>query len=142
VQADVFLLTDRQPALLPDPNGLIGAPGLTLDHAAPATDRLLTDLRSDKGMGWVPQHAWLTKIGIDAAAPELRFDLAIDASGKGQPSLRDAGFSPFGPAPAPPPVSLVWLALVAVAMCLPLGAVALITAAARTGGGGRPMAGA
>jgi hypothetical protein len=141
VQADVFLLTDERPALLPDPNGLVGTPGLSLEHAAPATGQLLTDLRSDKGMDWVPQQAWLTKIGIDAAPSQLRFDLAIDASGKGQPSLRDAGFSPFGPVPAPPPASLVWLLLVAVAMCLPLGAVALIAAAARTGGG-RPMAGA
>jgi hypothetical protein len=141
VQADVFLLTDRQPALLPDPSGLVGSPGLSLDHAAPASDQLLADLRSDKGMGWVPQHAWLTKIGINASAPQLRFDLAIDASGQGQPSLRDAGFSPFGPVPAPPPASLVWLALVAVAMCLPLGAVALITVGAR-GSGGRPVASA
>jgi hypothetical protein len=142
IQADVFLLTDQQPALLPDPNGLIGAPGLTLAHAAPASGQLLSDLRSDKGMGWVPQHAWLTKVAIDAAAPDLRFDLAIDASGKGQPSLRDAGFAPFGPLPAPPPASLMWVILVAVAFSLPLGAVALITAVARTGGGGRPLAGA
>jgi hypothetical protein len=142
VQADVFLLTDEQPAMLPDPNGLLGTPGLSLEHAAPATSQLLDDLRSDKGMGWVPKDAWLTKIGIDAKAPELRFDLAIDTSGLGQPSLRDAGFSPFGPLPAPPPSTLVWVLLVAVACTLPLGAVALIAAAARGGGGGRPMAGA
>jgi len=140
VQADVFLLTDEQPALLPDPNGLIGTPGLSLQHAAPATSLLLSDLRTDKGMDWVPQHAWLTKIVIDAAAPQLRFDLAIDASGRGQPSMRDAGFAPFGPTPAPPPASLVWVLLVAVTLCLPLGAVALIGAAARGGHG--PLASA
>ena len=143
VQADVFLLTDQQPAMLPDPNGLIGTPGLSLEHAAPASSQLLSDLRSDKDMGWVPERAWLTKIGINAKAPELRFDLAIDASGAGAPSLRDAGFAPFGPLPAPPPSSLVWVLLLAVALTLPLGAVALITAAVRAGGGGgRPMAGA
>ena len=143
VQADVFLLTDDQPAMLPDPNGLIGTPGLSLEHAAPATSQLLADLRSDKGMGWVPDAAWLTKISIDAKAPELRFDLAIDASGKGMPSLRDAGFAPFGPLPAPPPSSLVWVLLLAGAFCLPLGAVALIATAVRAGGGGgRPLAGA
>ncbi|HEX6655164.1 MAG TPA: DUF2330 domain-containing protein, partial [Candidatus Limnocylindria bacterium] len=143
VQADVFLLTDDQPAMLPDPNSLIGTPGLTLEHAAPASSQLLTDLRSDKGMGWVPDSAWLTKIAIDAKAPELRFDLAIDASGKGMPSLRDAGFAPFGPLPAPPPSTLIWVLLLGVALTLPLGAVALITVAARAGGrGGRPLAGA
>jgi hypothetical protein len=143
VQADVFLLTDAQPAMLPDPNGLIGAPGLSLEHAAPASSQLLADLRSDKGMGWVPDSAWLTKITIDAKAPELRFDLAIDASGHGMPSLRDAGFAPFGPLPAPPPSTLIWVLLVAVAFMLPLGAVGLIAAAGRAGGsGGRPLAGA
>jgi hypothetical protein len=142
VQADVFLLTDEQPAMLPDPTGLLGTPGLSLEHAAPASSQLLADLRSDKGMGWVPERAWLTKIGIDAKAPELRFDLAIDASGLGSPSLRDAGFAPFGPLPAPPPSSVIWVLLVALAVMLPLGAIGLITVAARAGGGGRPLAGA
>ncbi|HET6819795.1 MAG TPA: DUF2330 domain-containing protein [Candidatus Limnocylindria bacterium] len=143
VQADVFLLTDEQPAMLPDPGALIGTPGLSLEHAAPATPQLLADLRSDKGMGWVPDNAWLTKIAIDAKAPQLRFDLAIDASGRGLPSLADAGFSPFGPLPAPPSSTMIWVLLVAVAFTLPLGAVALIAVAARGGGsGGRPLAGA
>jgi hypothetical protein len=142
IQADVFLLTDAQPAMLPDPNGPLGTPGLSLEHAAPASSELLADLRSDKGMGWVPDSAWLTKIEIDAKAPELRFDLAIDASGRGAPSLRDAGYAPFGPLPAPPPSSLIWVALVAVVVLLPLGAVGLMTVAARAGGGGRPLAGA
>ena len=35
IQADVFLLTDERPAMLPDPNGILGTPGLSLDHAAP-----------------------------------------------------------------------------------------------------------
>lgn len=140
VQADVFLLTDEQPALLPDPGGVLGVNGMSLDHAAPATGQLLADLRSDKGMDWVPDKAWLTKVSIDAAAPELRFDLAIDASGLGQPSLRDAGFAPFGPAPAPPSTTLIWVLLVAVTLMLPLGGVALLAYATR--GGGRPLAGA
>ena len=41
--------------MLPDPTGSCGTPGLTLDHAAPASSQLLADLRSDKGMEWVPQ---------------------------------------------------------------------------------------
>jgi hypothetical protein len=142
VQADVFLLTDEQPAMLPDPNGILGTPGLSLDHAAPASPQLLADLRSDKGMKWVPEEAWLTKVGINAEAADLRFDLAIDASGMGAPSLEDAGFAPFGPAPVPPNSTMVWVILLGLALSLPLAAAWLITVAARSGPGGRPLAGA
>jgi hypothetical protein len=90
VQADVYLLTDRAPALLPTPTG---RNGLRLDHSAAATDRLLSDLRSDRGMDWVPASAWLTKIAVDGTAGQLGFDLAIDASGAGRPSAIDAGFT-------------------------------------------------
>ena len=142
IQADVFLLTDEQPAMLPDPNGILGTPGLSLDHAAPASSQLLADLRSDKGMEWIPQTAWLTKVGINAAAADLRFDLAIDASGMGAPSLQDAGFAPFGPAPVPPNSTMVWVILLGLALSLPLAAAWLITVVARSGPGGRPLAGA
>ncbi len=88
VEADVYLLTDRVPALLPTPTG---DNGLQLGHSASATESLLADLRSDRGMEWVPESAWLTKVRIDAAAPQLAFDLAIDASGARQPSRVMAG---------------------------------------------------
>ncbi len=88
VEADVYLLTDRRPALLPNPDG---ANGLELGHSASASELLLTDLRSDRGMEWVPESAWLSKVRIDAAAPQLGFDLAIDASGARQPSRVMAG---------------------------------------------------
>ena len=88
IDADVYLLTDRSPALLPVPSG---TNGLNLDHSAPATESLLTDLRSDRGMAWVPGSGWLTKVRIDSTAPDLRFDLAIDASGVRQPSRVMAG---------------------------------------------------
>ena len=42
-------------------------------------------------MDWIPASGWLTKIRIDAAAPLLGFDLAIDASGARQPSRVMAG---------------------------------------------------
>src|SRR6266508_6087806 len=42
VDADVFLLTDLRPAILPGPQA-----GLTLAHSEKATDSLLADLRSD-----------------------------------------------------------------------------------------------
>ena len=142
VQADVFLLTDIQPAMLPDPGSLLGTPGLSLEHAAPASPQLLGDLRSDKGMEWVPQHAWLTQVRVDATAPELRFDLAIDASGKGAPSLRDAGFAPFGPLPVPPSGTAIWVLLLGLALTVPLAATWMIAVVARSSGGGRPLAGA
>jgi hypothetical protein len=88
VDASVYLLTDHRPGLLPAP---IEANGLGLQHSAPATASLLDDLRSDRGMDWVPTSAWLTKVNIDAAAADLSFDLAIDASGAGVPSRVMAG---------------------------------------------------
>ncbi|MBA2490091.1 MAG: DUF2330 domain-containing protein [Chloroflexi bacterium] len=96
VTADVYLLTDRMPALLPRP---VGA-GLSLDHSAAATESLLDDLRSDAGMEWVPQSGWLTKIGIDADASSLRYDLAVDASGQGSPSRLAAGLDVGAPSVA------------------------------------------
>ena len=96
VDADVYLLTDRAPALLPVPTG---DNGLELAHSASATTSLLDDLRSDRGMGWVPTSAWLTKVGIHAAVPQLSLDLAIDASGAGAPSRFMAGLDLPGATP-------------------------------------------
>jgi hypothetical protein len=89
IQADVYLLTDDNPALLPRP---LGVNGIRLDHSAAASESLLTDLRSDRGMEWIPSSGWLTKIAVDAAAGDLTYDLAIDVSGAGAPSRVDAGF--------------------------------------------------
>jgi Uncharacterized protein conserved in bacteria (DUF2330) len=122
VQADVYLVTDRAPAMLPEPNGLNG---MTLEHSAPANDLLLSDLRSDRGMDWVPTKAWLTKIGIDAQAPQLGYDLAVDASGAGSPSRIAAGLDmPGAPDPAVM-ASLRWFAEVSL-VAVGLGAVAVV----------------
>ena len=94
VEADVYLLTDRAPALLPAPTG---SNGMRVDHSDAASQSLLDDLRSDKGMDWIPTSGWLTKIAIDADGPQLTYDLAIDASGQGAPSWVQAGLD--GPAP-------------------------------------------
>ena len=59
----------RVPALLPAPDG---DHGMRLDHSAAATTSLLDDLRSDRGMEWIPSEAWLTKVAIDADAAEPR----------------------------------------------------------------------
>jgi hypothetical protein len=86
VNADVFLLTDHRPALLPGERE-----GLSLAHSRRATSSLLDDLRADDGMGWVPDRAWLTQVRIDSAAGDLKYDLAVDASGADRPSARAAG---------------------------------------------------
>ncbi|HUQ43507.1 MAG TPA: DUF2330 domain-containing protein [Candidatus Limnocylindria bacterium] len=90
IDADIFLLTDRSPALLPAPTG---SNGMRLDHSDTASQGLLDDLRSDRGMDWVPKDGWLTKVAIDASAPQLSFDLAVDATGAGVPSWVQAGFA-------------------------------------------------
>lgn len=88
VEADVFLLSDSKPALLP-----LHATGLALAHDQPATQSLLNDLRGDAGMSWVPQSAWLTKLQIDSAVSDLRYDLAVDTSGKNSPPPVAAGLA-------------------------------------------------
>jgi len=84
VQADVFLLTDHSPSVLT-------GPGVSLARSEPASSSLLGDLRSDHGMGWVPDSGWLSYYKVQAPAGQLRYDMAIDASGVGQPSLVAAG---------------------------------------------------
>jgi hypothetical protein len=134
VQADVYLLTDERPAMLPNPGAFLESDGLQLDYSAAATDALLADLRSDAGMEWVPDRAWLTKVVIDADAAELDFDLAIDASGAGNPSPIDAGYAPFSQNPAPrPPVALY---LLFAAIVVVLARIALVRVAQ-----GGPMSG-
>src|SRR5438132_7274237 len=86
VDADVFLLTDLRPAILPGPQA-----GLTLAHSEKATDSLLADLRSDAGGAWVPQSAWLTKLRVNSTAADLHYDLAVDTTGAHSPSRVAAG---------------------------------------------------
>jgi len=107
VEADVYLLTDNAPRMLPNPGNAQN--GLFLEHYAPASDGLLADLRSDAGMGWVPESGWLTKVAIDAAASQMTFDLAIDASGRGQPSAVRAGLDPLFEGIARASSNLDWL---------------------------------
>ena len=89
VEADVFLLTDQRPALLPNPTA-----GLRLTHSAQASTRLLDDLRSDERMEWVAPSGWLTQVRVDGSAGDLTYDLAVDASGQGTPSRVAAGLDP------------------------------------------------
>jgi Uncharacterized protein conserved in bacteria (DUF2330) len=96
VEADVFLLTDDEPELL------AGGTGLTLDRSEPASDLLLDDLRSDVGMSWVPEDAWLSHLTLDSRAEELDYDLAVSATPGVTPSLADAGVGRFEAVPVVP----------------------------------------
>lgn len=100
VQADVYLLTERRPALLP-----VRAEGIELRLRQPASESLLADLRSEKSMEWLPASGvWLTYMSINAQASKLKFDLATDVSGRGKPSYRLAGLAePLRPSPSPTP---------------------------------------
>jgi hypothetical protein len=107
IQADLYLLTDRRPALLPTP-AAAGQPGVALERSQPASELLLADLRADKGMSWVPASGmWLSYLRIDTTAGRLFHDLAVDTSGRGSPSPVAAGLvdpaSPLRPLPAPTP---------------------------------------
>jgi Uncharacterized protein conserved in bacteria (DUF2330) len=103
VQADVYLLTGRRPALLPRPVAA-GARGVALEHSGPASAGLLADLRADKGMGWLPASGmWLSHLRVDTTAGRLTHDLAVDADGRGRPSPVAAGLAvPAAAGGAPP----------------------------------------
>lgn len=76
VEADVYLLTEHRPTLLPGDR-----PGLEVRHSAPATTALLNDLRSDENSAWVPESAWLTYVRLGVPAGELTYDLAVSSTG-------------------------------------------------------------
>jgi hypothetical protein len=107
VEADVFLLTDEAPNLLPLP----GRKGMVLERSERASDLLLSDLRSDKGMKWLPASGMhLSFLKIDALAKDLHHDLAIDPTGREMPSYVAAGLrSPSSPTPSSVPIP--WVSL-------------------------------
>jgi hypothetical protein len=130
VEADVYLLTDRMPALLPEPIDATDGPvkagaGLELLRSEPASASLLTDLRSDKGMAWLPtSDVWLTYLKVDSSAGALTYDLAIDATGAGHPSRVAAGLAPVRPSPldaAAPAIATALLAALVLLSGLAIG---------------------
>ncbi|MGH2631129.1 MAG: DUF2330 domain-containing protein [Actinomycetota bacterium] len=125
VQADVFLLTDVAPAMLPqaiEPTGDANQRGLILQTSERASDSLMRDLRSDSRMGWLPeQNMWLTQVQVNERADLLTHDLAIDASGYNQPDPIAAGLSqPIQPisVDAFPWVAVAAMAAIACALAL------------------------
>jgi hypothetical protein len=68
VEADVFLLTDDRPAILPGPAPVGSERGLILERSEPASESLIADLRSDKGMNWIqPSGMWLSFLRVSSA---------------------------------------------------------------------------
>jgi hypothetical protein len=123
VDADVFLLTDGQPKLL------AGGTGLSLKRNEPASALLLDDLRSDKGMGWVPAHMWFTYLALHVPAAQLGYDLAISDTPNAVPRLVDTGITAEAayPVVAPQPGWAIWpLVAAGIAGALTFGLVAMV----------------
>ena len=83
VEADVYLLTDDRPNLVTTP--VAAKDGLFRQHDAAATDQLLADLRSDKGMGWIPDKMWLTYLRVASGADALGYDLTVPPTSDSKP---------------------------------------------------------
>jgi len=119
VQADVFLLNERRPALLPLNRGL------TVQRSERASGFLLADLRSDARMDWLPKDGlWFSYLQLDTPAGNLTYDLAVDPSGRYRPSRVDAGLDPVslvGP-PVGDGAPIMW-AVAAVVGLLALGTI-------------------
>lgn len=114
VEADVFLLTEGVPEMLPQPV-VATEEGMVLERSERASELLLTDLASDKGMDWLPtEDMWFSYLRINTRAGDLKHDLAIDASGFGRPSVVAAGLAGVTPPVAlPDPSSPAYLWLIA-----------------------------
>jgi hypothetical protein len=80
-------------------------------------------------MEWLPKDGmWLTYLRLNEPADDLTYDLAIDVTGRGQPSPVDAGLaSQSAPDAGSPP--MVWLAVAALVV---LGAAAAAAERTRT----------
>jgi hypothetical protein len=119
VFADLFLLTEHRPTL----SGVFtGAPGVERRFSGSASDSLLTDLRGDRGMSWVPRAGmWLTAYRMDTVAAAIRYDLSID------------GGTPDGRVAVDPSLALVWpwMLTAVLAACAAFGAAVLVPPARR-----------
>ena len=122
VSADVFLLTDQAPALLPAPKPAGTPRGMVLERSEEASEFLLTDLNSDKGMGWIPtEDVWFSYLRIDKRAGKLVHDLAISVNGA-DPSWKDAGYV-LPPVSTPSDESITGSVLLVLVMTVMVGMV-------------------
>jgi len=135
VEADVFLLTQGRPAMLPAPvrstsDDETVPPGLVLEYDKAASSKLLQDLQNDAGGEWVPlQDMWLTKVRVAETAGSLKYDLAVAAPGTREPSLVAAGFTVNGLRPPIAAASGNTSVTFAAALFLLLGTLVGVTAA-------------
>lgn len=101
VQADLYLLTDT-PVYASDLHSSLGqssvgadvpnAPGLKVAFQEQMNAALYKDLSTDKNMGWVRPHGWLTYLTLDAPEPKVTYDMGLSSTGV----IRIA---PYGTAP-------------------------------------------
>lgn len=93
VDADLFVLTDHAPSLSPQ---IWDMPGMELRAYGKASPSLLQDLRSDKGMSWLPAGGmWLTALSLHTPAGRIGYDLSIDGGGPPRPDVLVAHGSPW-----------------------------------------------
>ena len=84
VEADVFLLTKREPGLRPAPKNAGANQGTILERSERASQDLLRDLRTDRqrkgsrrSMKWVdPDRMWFSYLRINEEARDLTYDLS------------------------------------------------------------------
>jgi len=100
VRADLFLLTDS-PLVVSTSLGmqhlglgeaLPGTVGLRLSGAEPMNPGLHQALASDRHMGWVPTHGWVSYLTLRAAGTAVTYDLALN-------SAEQVRLVPFGTPP-------------------------------------------
>lgn len=89
VKADVYLLTHGEPTLLPEPQPAGKSRPLVLEYSQPASDDLLDDLRSDRGMKWIPGKMWLSYLRVLSRAKNLTYDLSVGTA-RGGPYEEEA----------------------------------------------------
>ena len=89
VTADVYLLTHGEPTLLPVPEPA-GNRGLSLEVSRQASRDLLNDLRSDRGMKWIPSKMWLSFLRVNINAGKLVYDLSVGTEARGGPYEEEA----------------------------------------------------
>jgi hypothetical protein len=96
VEADVFLLNETKPLLMPGMDEAGSREGLVHERSEEASKALLTDLSSDRGMEWLPtEDMWLDYIRINTRAADLDHDLAVSVDSE-TPSPVDAGYALAG----------------------------------------------
>lgn len=97
VDAELFVLTDHRPSFFPTIGSISG---MTVKANKEASSSLLSDLRGDAGMSWVPASGmWFTALKLRTTASTMSYDLSIDGGGPSN-TLQPVG--------APLPVHLGW----------------------------------